>query len=98
MWPFRLPPFASTNFACSNFFTFAEPWNIMCSKRCAKAGAAFRLETEADVVIDGDRDHRRDVIFGDHDLQAVRKFVIDDWNVEWFCLGEKRRWLSASAA
>ena len=52
-----------------------------------EAGAALRFEPEADVVIDGNRDHGRDVIFGDDDLEAVRKFVIDDWNVEWFSLG-----------
>ncbi len=54
-----------------------------------EAGAALWFEPEADVVIDGNRDHWRDVIFRDHHLQAVRKFVIDDRNVEWFSLGER---------
>jgi len=51
-----------------------------------KAGAAFGFEPEADVVIDSDLDHWCDVIFGDHDLEAVRKFVIDHWDVQWLCV------------
>jgi hypothetical protein len=48
-----------------------------------ETGAAFGLEPKADVVVDGDLDDRCDVIFGDHDLESVRKFVIDHRNVEW---------------
>ena len=50
-------------------------------------GAALGLEPEADVVINGDRNDRRDVIFRDHNLQAVRKFVVDNRNIERFSLG-----------
>jgi hypothetical protein len=47
-----------------------------------EAGAALRLEPEADVVIHGNRDHGRGVIFRDHHFETIRKFVIDDRNVE----------------
>ena len=48
-----------------------------------KAGAALRLDAKADVVINAHRDHRRHVIFRDHDLQTVRQFVIDHRHFDW---------------
>ena len=42
------PPARSTSRMCSDFFTWAEPWNIMCSNRCAKperCGRSFALPT-----------------------------------------------------
>jgi hypothetical protein len=46
--PFMLPPARSTSWKCSPFFTLAEPWNIMCSNRCAKPvrpGRSLRAPT-----------------------------------------------------
>ena len=40
-----------------------------------EAGAPLALVARADVVDDGDREHRRDVILGDDQPQAVRSFV-----------------------
>src|SRR5579863_4128551 len=46
--PFTSPPFTCTRIRCSPLPTFSEPWNIMCSKRCAKPvwpGCSFRDPT-----------------------------------------------------
>src|SRR5581483_3279348 len=34
--PLNVPPLDSTYRKCSSFSSVAEPWNIRCSKRCAK--------------------------------------------------------------
>ena len=33
--PLSEPPARWTSWKCSDFFTCADPWNIMCSNRCA---------------------------------------------------------------
>ncbi len=62
--PFSEPPACSMSAKCAVSGTLAEPWNIMCSKRCAKPvrpGRSFRDPTPyhrltATTGTDGSRD------------------------------------------
>ena len=51
-------------------------------EKVGEARALFRLDAKANVVIDGDGDDGRVVVFGDDDAQAVRQFVIDDGDAQ----------------
>ena len=50
-----------------------------------EAGAAFRLDAEADAVHQLDHHDRRRVVFADHHPQAVRQLLVDDRNRERLC-------------
>ena len=56
---------------CAISGTFAEPWNIMCSKRCAKPVRPARSFREPDVVPEVHRDDGRARVARQDDAQAV---------------------------
>jgi len=51
-------------------------------EKVSKSRATFGFHSKADVVINSDRDHRCDMVFGDYNLQAVRKFVVNERDVD----------------
>ena len=55
-----------------------------------EAGAALRLDAEADAVHQLDDDDRRRVVLADDDAQAVRQLLVDDRHRERLC-GHGRR-------
>ena len=71
-----LPPAASSNLKCESPGTCFEPWNIMCSKRCAKPVRPGRFVGRADVVPEFDGDERQPVVLRQDDLEAVRQRVL----------------------
>jgi hypothetical protein len=68
-------------------------------EQVSETGAAFGLHAKADVVIDGNGDDWRNMIFGYDYLEAIRKLVVDERNVDWLwrrnCSGE--RWSNTRA-
>ena len=53
--------------------TCFEPWNIMCSNRCAKPVRPGDLVGRPDVVPEVDRHHRQPLVLGEDDLEPVRQ-------------------------
>jgi len=50
---------------------FCEPWNIMCSNKCAKAGAVPRLNPEADAVVHTNANGWRRMVWRQNHAQAI---------------------------
>ena len=75
-----LPPAASSSWKCASAGTCFEPWNIMCSNRCANPVRPGRLVRRTDVVPDVDGDERQPLILGEDHLEAVRQRVLLERN------------------
>jgi hypothetical protein len=56
-----------------------------------ESGAVFGLDAKADVVVDGDKHHRRGGIAREGNLQAVGELVVSDGNGEFGRGGLGRR-------
>ena len=60
-------------------------------EQVGEAGAALRLDAEADAVHHLDDDDRRGVVFADDDAQAVRQLLVDDRHRERLRRGGRRQ-------
>src|SRR4051794_23412193 len=49
-------------------------------------GLSFRLDTEADAVVNRYRHRRRRMSLGDDHLEPVRKFVVNDRHLDRLCV------------
>ena len=87
MVPFTSPPLTCTMIRCSPLPTFSEPWNIMCSNRCANPvcpGSSF-LRTH--VERQAERYGRRRMVFREHDAQAVFQRELLNGNLQFLSGG-----------